>query len=302
MTDRYEETKWFEKYPGYKLGYKLIGHDKSRPVIVFVHGLGSNHTRWSEFMANTLLVHHFNLLRVDLMGHGLSLQRRRVTRQDWSADIAAILKHEGFSDAFIIGHSLGAQVAIEFAHHYPEHCSGVVMIDPTFPQLLRGVLGWARRLKWLIWCLMWVAFGLNKMGLRRRHFGLLDLWQLDKHTRIKMADQQSITKLYMNPLADLHYIPVANYLQDIFELLRPVSHLEEVHTKVMAIVSTGAQISDRKGTIQQMQRFPQTEIQSIEADHWPLTENPEQTRAIIEQWCMQTAMVLEKPGPGGLGE
>jgi hypothetical protein len=102
-----------------------------------------------------------------------------------------------------------------------------------------------------------------------------------------LADKQSIAKLYMNPFADLRYIPVANYFQDIFELVKPISHLEDVTAKVMAIVSTGAEISDRRGTAQQMQRFPHVEIRSIEADHWPLTENPEQTRTIIEEWCMQ---------------
>ena len=287
MTDHDEVTKWFEKYPGYKLGYKLIEHDKNKPVIVFIHGLGSNHTRWSEFIANTSLVKQFNLLRVDLMGHGLSLQRRRVTRKEWCEDIAAILKHEGSSKAFIIGHSLGAQVAIEFAYHHPDLCNGVVMIDPAFPQLLSGVLGWARRLKWLIWCLMWLGFGLNKLGLRRHRFELRNLRQLDEQTRIKLANKQSIAKLYMNPFSDLRYIPVANYLQDFFELVQPLSRLEDVSAKVMAIVSTGAEISDRKETAQQMQRFPQAEIQSIKADHWPLTENPEQTRVIIEQWFMQ---------------
>ncbi|WP_455211095.1 alpha/beta fold hydrolase [Kaarinaea lacus] len=292
MTNQNEVTKSIVKYPGYKLGYKIIEHDKNKPVIIFIHGLASNHTRWSEFIANTSLKLHFNLLCVDLMGHGLSLQRRRVTRRGWCEDIAAILKHEGFSSAIVIGHSLGAQVAIEFAYRHPEQCSGIVLIDPTFPQLLSGALGWARRLKWLIWCLMWLGFGLNKLGLRRRHFELRNLWQLDKQTRIKLANKQSIAKLYMNPLADLHYIPVANYLQDIYELVQPLPHLEDISVKVMAIVSSGAEISDRKGTAQQIQRFSQAEIQSIEADHWPLTENPEQTRSIIEKWCMQ---LVEKP-------
>jgi hypothetical protein len=91
----------------------------------------------------------------------------------------------------------------------------------------------------------------------------------------------------MNPLADFHYIPAANYLQDIIELFRPVTRLEQVSAKVLAIISTGAEISNRKATAEQMQRFPHAEIQSIEADHWPLTENPEQTRAIIEKWCMR---------------
>lgn len=287
MTGQEEVIQWFEKYPGYKLGYKLIKHDKNKPVIVFIHGLGSNHTRWSEFIANTSLVQYFNLLRVDLMGHGLSSQRRRVTRKEWCEDIAAILMYEGFSKAIIIGHSLGAQVAIEFAYHHPEFCEGVILIEPTFPQLLTGTLGWAKKLKWLIWCLMWLGFGLNRLGLRRRNIKLRNLWQLDEQTRIKLADKKPIAKLYMNPFSDIRYIPVANYLQDIFELVRPLTHLEDVPAKVMAIVSTGAEISDRKGTAQQMRRFPQAETQSIEADHWPLTENPEQTRVIIEQWCMQ---------------
>ncbi|KPJ95163.1 MAG: hypothetical protein AMJ53_03410 [Gammaproteobacteria bacterium SG8_11] len=292
MTIQNEVTKSIVKYPGYKLGYKIIEQDKNKPVIIFIHGLASNHTRWSEFIAYTSLKEHFNLLRVDLVGHGLSLQRRRVTRKEWCEDIAVILKHEGFSNAFIVGHSLGAQVAIEFAYRHPEQCRGIVLIDPTFPQLLSGVLGWARRLKWMIWCLMWLGFGLNKLGLRRRHFELRNLWQLDEQTRIKLAAKQSIAKLYMNPFADLRYIPVANYLQDILELVQPLSHLEDVTVKVMAIVSKGAEISDRQGTAQQMQRFPHAEIQSIDADHWPLTENPEQTRAIIEEWCMQ---FVEKP-------
>lgn len=287
MRDYDEVTRSFEKYPGYKLGYKLIEHDKNKPVIVFVHGLASNHTRWSELFANTSLKQHFNLLRVDLMGHGLSIQRCRVTRKQWCEDIAAILQHEGFNHALIVGHSLGAQVAIEFSYHYPERCQGVVLIDPTFPRLLGGVLGWARRLKWLVWCLMWFVFGLNKLGLRRHHFKLCNLWELDKQTRIKLAEHQFIARLYMNPLPDLRCMPVANYLQDIFELVRPLSHLEDVSVKVLAIVSAGAEISDREGTVQQIKRLSQVEIQSINANHWPLTECPEQTRALVEHWCMQ---------------
>jgi hypothetical protein len=57
----------------------------------------------------------------------------------------------------------------------------------------------------------------------------------------------------------------------------------------MAIVSSGVEISDRERTTRQMQRFPQAEILPIETDHWSLTEAPEQTRKIIEQWCMQFA-------------
>ena len=287
-----ETTRYVEKYPDYRLGYQAIVKDRSRPLIVLIHGLASNHTRWSEFMQNTVLLDRFNFLRIDLMGHGLSLQRRRVTRQGCCDDIAAILKQEEFSKAIVVGHSLGAQVAIEFAHSYPSICNGVILIDITFPHLLHGTLGWVRKLQKMIWSVMWITFGLNALGLRRKHFELRDLQQLDQQTRNQLkGDQvegdQTIASLYMNPLPDLKYIPLAIYLQDMYELVQPLPKLEDVHAKVLAIVSSGAQISDREETIQQIHRFPSGEIQSIQADHWPLTENPEQTRKIIEQWCEQ---------------
>lgn len=287
MNKHNEVTRSLEKSPGYRLGYKLIEHDKTQPVIVLVHGLASNHTRWSEFVSNTSLFNHFNCLRIDLMGHGLSLQRRRVTRQDWCNDIVSILKQEGFNKVIIIGHSLGAQVAVEFAARYPSMCSGVILIDPTFPELLHGFLKWAKKFKYLIWSAMWLVFGLNKLGLKRRRFEMRNMHELDKQTRLKLADGETISKLYMSPLADLRYIPVGNYLQDIIELLKPLPELESIYARVLAIISSGANISDRAQTSQQIHRFPRGEIQSIEADHWPLTENPEQTRKIIEQWCMQ---------------
>lgn len=282
-----ENTHWLEKCPGYKLGYKIIAHDKHLPVIVLVHGLASNHTRWSEFITNTTLLDHFNIIRVDIMGHGLSLQRRRVTRQDWCDDIAVVLKQEGFSKAIIIGHSLGAQVAIQFAHSYPSLCIGTILIDVTFPQLLHGTLSWVKKLKYVVWSIMWLAFGVNKLGIRRKNFKLQDLYELDKQTRIKLAANQSIASLYINPLADLRHIPLALYLQDMFELVRPLPSLEAVTAKVLAIVSSGTQLIDRKKTLQQIQRFSNGEVKSIEADHWPLTENPEQTRKLIEKWCEQ---------------
>src|SRR2546422_2121475 len=41
------------------------------------HGLGSNLTRWSEFVANTSLRADWDILRPDLRGHGGSLDRDR---------------------------------------------------------------------------------------------------------------------------------------------------------------------------------------------------------------------------------
>ena len=67
-----------------------------------------------------------------MRGNGDSLTRGRLDTEIWSRDLAEILEVEGYPSALVIGHSLGAQIAIHFAARYPAHTDGLVLIDPVF--------------------------------------------------------------------------------------------------------------------------------------------------------------------------
>ena len=271
------------------LGYRLRrAGDGPRPVLVMIHGLASNLTRWSEFVAETRLKHDWDLLRVDLRGHGLSLTRRRFRREHWCADLRAILDAEGYSRAVVMGHSLGAEVAMDFARAYPGRTAGLILIDPVYPPALRGALGAARRLRWLNWLLMQGCRLAGIAGLGRREFPYRDLRALDEQTRRVLAEasgEGDIAKLYMSPTADLRYIPLANYLQDLNEVIRSVPDPADIAVPVLVLLSAGASIADAAVIQSWIARFPHAQIEPIDADHWLLTERPVEARRVIERWC-----------------
>ena len=99
---------------GASIGYRISRKQTPRPLLVMIHGLASNNTRWSEFIDQTILGQHRDLLRIDLRGHATSMFRGQITTADWVEDLAAILRCEGYDKATIIGHSLGAQIGMHF--------------------------------------------------------------------------------------------------------------------------------------------------------------------------------------------
>lgn len=92
----------------------------------------------------------------------------------------------------LVGHSLGAQVAVHFAARHTARVRGLALIDPVFHQALRGTMRTVR-------------------------------------------------------------------------LARPVLQI------------TRAMLAEN----------PRTQAVTIDAYHWPLTENPLQVRAAIETWCLR---------------
>lgn len=277
-----------------RLGYRLSRGGPGRPALVMIHGLASNLTRWSEFVAETELGAGWDLLRLDLRGHGLSQWRGHYRREDWCADLAAVLDAEGYASAVVMGHSLGAEVAMDFARAYPQRTAGLILIDPVYPPALRGVLALARRLHWLVGLAVRLCRALNALGLRRRRLPYRDLRALDEQTRRLLAAAQhardaDIARLYMKPGADLHYIPLANYLQDIYEVVRPVPDPAGLDVPTLVLVSAGASISDARMGRDWIARFPCARTVAIDADHWLLTERPVEARLAIDAWCRALA-------------
>lgn len=58
-----EELRYLTAADGVRLGYKRVSQGPQAPTLVMLHGLASNHSRWSEFVANTDLRRDWNLLR-----------------------------------------------------------------------------------------------------------------------------------------------------------------------------------------------------------------------------------------------
>jgi pimeloyl-ACP methyl ester carboxylesterase len=272
------------------LVYDQLAASDTRHTLVLLHGLASNASRWHEFMHDTSLSSRFDLLAMDLRGHGRSLVFDAYTRQDWIEDVHALLG-KAQKPGILIGHSMGAQIALDYAaqdvSRETSMLEGLILIDPIFPKALHGVLKRVARWRPLIRAACWLLRVGYAMGLHRRHYPQRDLHQLDQQTRKFLAanPHKSIADLYMDPLADLPYIPLANYLQDLYEVTRPLLPLANIRVPVLVLLSAGASTSSTEINQNLLSALGDLEINIIDADHWLLTERPREAREAIERWC-----------------
>lgn len=282
-----EQEKSYLSADGVKLCYRACRNPAARATLVFIHGLASNMTRWSELFDTTSLTDSFNLVRLDLRGHGCSLVRDRVSYGLWCDDLARLLEAEKIERAIIVGHSLGAQVGIHFSQRYPERCAALVFIDPVYREALQGLLGRVRAWAPLVGVLAGLVLFLNRLGIHRRRLPYRDLYQLDLQTRDTLArhTDEDIADLYMSPLADLKFIPWTIYLQELALVVKALPAPESVTVPVRVLLSAGATTSDHAVMRAILKRYPDCEVREIDADHWLLTEKPDEGREAIEAFC-----------------
>ena len=257
------------------------------PVSLMVHGAASNHTRWSEFVDKTGLTGSWDLLSPDMRGNGQSHYRGRLDLDTWARDLSEILEAEGYPAALVIGHSLGAQIAIQFAHDYPGRAQGLVLIDPVARNALIGRKRRLAHTRPLFQAAIWLARGLNFVGVHRRQIPDRDLRELDQETRTALRSGQAaeeIAKRYSALGPILRYEPTANYLQQLVATTAPLPDLTQITVPVQVLLSKGITFADPQVNRRELGRFPDVHFTDIEANHWPLTESPDEVREAIEDW------------------
>ena len=106
--------------------------DPDAPAILFIHGAALDHSVW-HYQARYLAHHGFGVLAVDLPGHGRSPGAVRTTVAELADRIAACLAAAGVERAHLVGHSLGALVALDVALRHPGRVAKLVLAGPSVP-------------------------------------------------------------------------------------------------------------------------------------------------------------------------
>ncbi len=266
--------------------------------LMLIHGAASNMTRWSEFTEQTSLAASHDILRLDLRGHGQSLHRGPISLETWCDDIAAILRREAYRQAILVGHCLGANVAMMFAARHPQQTAGLVLVEPMLREALTGVLRRLRALSMPLRMVTALIRSLNRLGLYRHHLESLDLRALDAEFRARLAEPgggEALVRRYASPWQDLKTMPSANFFQDLLEVIRPLP-LDEIDVPFLALLSTGRTFVDPVITGAVLARLPRGEIHTLEAKHWIPTEQPLAMRGLIEAWVASRGEEKENGG------
>jgi pimeloyl-ACP methyl ester carboxylesterase len=104
------------------------GGPEKAPPVVLVHGLASNARIWD--LVAPILAQQRRTVAIDQRGHGLS--EKPDTGYDLATevrDLAAVCDALGFTRPLIVGHSWGANVALQLAADEPQRVAGIVLVD-----------------------------------------------------------------------------------------------------------------------------------------------------------------------------
>jgi pimeloyl-ACP methyl ester carboxylesterase len=112
---------------GTPIAYRAWGDPDDR-TIALVHG-GAAHSRWWDHIA-PLLTAGWQVVAIDLSGHGDSGRRDSYSLDIWAREVLAVVADAGTAaSSVVIGHSMGGLVTLRLATLAGSRIAGAVAID-----------------------------------------------------------------------------------------------------------------------------------------------------------------------------
>ena len=114
-------------------------HQKAFQSVVFVHGTGMDHTVWllpARFFAH----HQFNVLAIDLPGHGQSSGSAASSIEQMSDKVVAAMDTANIEQATLVGHSMGSLVTLALTARYPNRVRSLALIGTAVPMAVHKSL------------------------------------------------------------------------------------------------------------------------------------------------------------------
>lgn len=111
---------------GVRIRYQVWGQG---PPVILIHGFGETLESWERAGVIRALSPHFRVIAIDMRGHGGSAKPHDAKSygHELSRDIVRLLRSLGKTKAHIIGYSMGALVALDFAVLHQQHALSIVL-------------------------------------------------------------------------------------------------------------------------------------------------------------------------------
>jgi pimeloyl-ACP methyl ester carboxylesterase len=115
---------------GSRVHYESYG--KGQEAVVFIHGWTCDLTFWR---GQAPVYEKHRALLVDLPGHGQSEKPEvAYTEERFARAIDAVMRDAGVTRAVLVGHSMGAPVALTFLRLFPAEAKALVLVDGYVPE------------------------------------------------------------------------------------------------------------------------------------------------------------------------
>ena len=111
----------------------------SLPTAVFIHGAANDHSVWS-LQSRYFAFHGWNVLALDLPGHGQSDGPPCSKISDYANWVAAFMDAAGVKAAVVVGHSMGSLTALELSARRPDLIRKLVLVGTAVPMAVGDTL------------------------------------------------------------------------------------------------------------------------------------------------------------------
>ncbi len=123
------------------LYYSIHKHSESSDWVTFIHGAGGSSSIWYKQIRD--FQKHFNVLLIDLRGHGKSKKPFYEKLKQYSFDVIGdevieVLNHLEIKSTHFVGISLGTIVIRELTERYPERTKSLIMGGAVMKLNVRG--------------------------------------------------------------------------------------------------------------------------------------------------------------------
>ena len=120
---KYLYSNKFIDIEGHKIAF--IDEGDSEEVLLFIHGLGSYLKAWNRNIPE--LKDHFRCIAIDLPGYGKSSKIIHSGKLNFYTEILNhFIQKLNLKNVNLCGHSMGGQIALNFAITYPDHISKLI--------------------------------------------------------------------------------------------------------------------------------------------------------------------------------
>ncbi|MEQ9199926.1 MAG: alpha/beta fold hydrolase, partial [Rhodospirillales bacterium] len=114
------------------------------PTIVFIHGAALDHSCW-PLQSRWFAWHGYGVLAIDLPGHGRSPGPALSSIDEMADCVVDLLREAGCKRPVMVGHSMGAAVALEVAARLGDDAGKLALLGvseaiPVHPALLADAL------------------------------------------------------------------------------------------------------------------------------------------------------------------
>ncbi len=119
--------------PAQPAGTPPVREGRGEYEMVLIHGLGSNAAVWQEvepFLRGT-----FDVWTFELSGHGKTPPTDRPSIDGEAARLGTYLDEQDIAYPVLVGHGVGAMIALRYALDHPARVSRLILLDATAVQM-----------------------------------------------------------------------------------------------------------------------------------------------------------------------